>query len=277
MTEVFLPAQPSLEDNWRAIILFGRNVASYKFSLAQALLELKAPSGRLIKLDELAGPFSRHICDHLRVADRQGTFGSSKFLDACRKYNRGELTQDQLTEHTVRNGFNNVIDAFHVVGRDALPRRFFVDERQGNNGIRITDEFSGLVAGCQADNLPHEAEARWRLVETAWSLGVSRNIIVVSYDSDSENLFTFDLQNRRKSLTGVHDALNGYQKGKCFYCFSDLQLGGSHRPDVDHFSRTCLSTTSLVQLTEFGTWCWPVGRATEGSKESQIRYRRSGY
>jgi hypothetical protein len=167
--------------------------------------------------------------------DKQGTSASSKFLDACRKYNSGDLTQPQLTEHTVRDGFNNVIDAFHIVGRDAVPRRFFIDERKGNNGIRITDEFSELVAGCQAGNLPREADARWRLVEAAWNLGVSRNIVTVGFDSDSENLFTVDLQNRRKSLTGVHAALNGYQKGFCFYCFSDLQLSGTDRPDVDHF------------------------------------------
>ena len=31
---------PSLESYWRAIILFGQNVASYKFALGGALLEL---------------------------------------------------------------------------------------------------------------------------------------------------------------------------------------------------------------------------------------------
>src|SRR6516165_8539332 len=145
MSEFFLTTEPTLEDYWRGIILFGLNVASYKFSLAKALLELKAPSGRLIKLEELADPFSRRICSHLRETDKQGTSASSRFLDACRKYNRGELSRDQLIEQTVRYGFNNVIDAFHVVGRDTVPRRFFIDERQGNKGIRITDEFSELV------------------------------------------------------------------------------------------------------------------------------------
>jgi hypothetical protein len=94
MIEAFLASHPSLEDYWRAIILFGRNVASYKFSLAESLLELKASSGQLVKLDELAGPFSRYLCSHLRIADKQGTFRTSKFLDACRKFNAGELTNE---------------------------------------------------------------------------------------------------------------------------------------------------------------------------------------
>ena len=43
--------------------------------------------------------------------------------------------------------------------------------------------------------------------------------------------------NRRKSVTSSRDALNGYQKGKCFYCFSDIELDVSSDfyPDVDHF------------------------------------------
>jgi hypothetical protein len=95
-------------------------------------------------------------------------------------------------------------------------------------------------------------DARWRLVETAWSLGVSRSIITVGFDSDSENLFTADSQNRRKSLTG-HAALNGYQKGFCFYCFSDLQLGGSNCPDVDHFFPHVLKHHKFGPIVD-GVW-----------------------
>ena len=34
----------------------------------------------------------------------------------------------------------------------------------------------------RSENLPREVEARWRLVETAWDLKMSRNIIRVEYD-----------------------------------------------------------------------------------------------
>ena len=36
----FTEVQPTLENYWRSIILFGRNVASYKFALGKSLLEL---------------------------------------------------------------------------------------------------------------------------------------------------------------------------------------------------------------------------------------------
>ena len=36
----FQEEHPSLESYWRSIILFGNNVASYKFALAKTLLEI---------------------------------------------------------------------------------------------------------------------------------------------------------------------------------------------------------------------------------------------
>jgi hypothetical protein len=92
-------------------------------------------------LDELAVPFARHLCEHLELCDKQGTFAKSRFLDGCRAYNRGDLTEAQLIEQTARLGFNNVIDAFHVVNQGDVPVRFFIDERrQSAKGIRLTDE-----------------------------------------------------------------------------------------------------------------------------------------
>lgn len=119
-----------------------------------------------------------------------------------------------------------------MVGDDQIPTRFFNDERSSTAGIRITDQFSRLAAGEQANNLSSEAEARWRLVETAWELGVSRNI-VVQHDPGLESLFTVDRSLRRKSITNCKDAISGYQNGRCFYCNEQIQLSG--QTHVDHF------------------------------------------
>lgn len=272
MSEPFISYKPRIEDYWRGIVLYGRNVASYKFALAKTLLALRPEAGRLLQLHELAGPFATQICEHLRLADKQGTFKSSRFLDACRKTNSGALDKDKLIEETVRFGFNNVIDAFHVVGRGVTPIRFFGDERKGNGGgIRISDEFSALVAGEQAPNLPYEAEARWRLVETAWDLGVNRAILTVHHDLVSESLFTVDSARRRRAVTGSRGALNGYQKGKCFYCFADIELEGPALPDVDHFFPHSLKAFGLGPILD-GVWnlvlaCRTCNRGTAGKTD----------
>jgi hypothetical protein len=232
----FLSREPRLEDYWRGIILFGRNVASYKFALAKTLLDLNAQSGQLLKLSELAPVFAKHIAEHLKIADKQATSASSQFLDACRKFNSGDITQELLTEETVRRGFANVIDAFHVVNQGPIPTLFFTDERTENSGIRITDEFSKLLKEARVGTLRSEVESRWRLVETSWELGIGRNLMGIDYDATTEQLLSVDRLMRRKAVTSSRSALNGYQKGKCFYCFGNImQADDGTDTDVDHF------------------------------------------
>ena len=100
MSAEFIGREPTREDLWRAIVLFGRNVASYKFALAASLLELRPHSGDLIRLEELAAPFSRHLRRHLGRADKQGTSPSSRFLNTLRSGNAGEISEDEVIEQT---------------------------------------------------------------------------------------------------------------------------------------------------------------------------------
>jgi hypothetical protein len=64
---LFTEVQPTLENYWRSIILFGRNVASYKFALGKSLLDLAQQGTEIVTLDQLAEPFSRNICEHLQT------------------------------------------------------------------------------------------------------------------------------------------------------------------------------------------------------------------
>jgi hypothetical protein len=236
MTTFLDRKSPSQEDFWRAVVLFGRNVASYKFALAKSLLELSGGKNELIKLEEIAGPYSSYICEHLKQANKQGTSHSSQFLDECRLFNAGEIDDKKLIDTTVRLGFVNVIDAFHIVNQGPLPVKFFIDERKPNHGIRLTDDFFRLVESDQHVGLPQEVEARWRLVETAWELNISRNLIAVTFDTEMKLLFT-ERAGGRRDITSCRDALNGYQRGWCFYCHGNISIveGDEDLADVDHF------------------------------------------
>jgi hypothetical protein len=234
VTVRFMTEHPSLDSFWRAIVLFGRNVASYKFALARALVDVNAEGQELVSLESLALPFALQICEHLRTSDRQGTFQQSRFLDACRAFNRGDATEDELRARTVELGFNNVIDAFHVVDRTEIPERFFVDERQTAKGIRLTDNLRRLLETDDVSGeLVHEVEARWRLVETAWALNLPRQLLTVDYEPSGEMLL---VPRRRIEITRARDALNGYQKSHCFYCYRPITLrpGSPDVCNVDH-------------------------------------------
>jgi hypothetical protein len=266
----FTETMPTLENYWRAIILFGRNVASYKFALARSLLELDVKDGELVNLETLAVPFSRHVCEHLRNEKKQSTSASSQFLQTCENFNRGEITEARLVDATVRLGFNNVIDAFHNVNLQEIPVRFFADERSAG-GIRLTDNFFKLHSADEARDLPDEVESRWRLVETAWALNVSRTVVAVDYDNETEALFT-SMAGRRKNITSCRGALNGYQKGKCFYCSASVSIlsGDAALADVDHFFPHVLALKSglFAQLIN-GVWnlvlaCTECNRGKDG-------------
>jgi hypothetical protein len=114
MTE-FQINDPSLESQWRSLILFGKNSATYKFAFAKSLLELIENETTSISLDELARPFSRNITEHLKQSDKQGNANSSKFLDFCRDYNNGLIDEGQLLQQTTKLGFVNVVDVFQNV------------------------------------------------------------------------------------------------------------------------------------------------------------------
>lgn len=250
----FYSRDPNVEDYWRGIVLFGRNVASYKFALAKTLIEIKPDAGELLKLSDIAPVFSRHIAAHLQISDQQTTARSSKFLDACRSFNLGETSGEKLTEIAVRDGFNNVIDAFHVVGTADVPKRFYLDERQSNGGIKITDHFSKLMETVEHHILEAETESRWRLVETAWEMKISTGLLHVEHDEFSGSLFALDLSRKRKSVTSSRSALNGYQKGRCFYCNRTTgAVGLDGDTDVDHFFPHVLKQSGLGKIID-GVW-----------------------
>jgi hypothetical protein len=251
----FEEAYPSTESFWRAIILFGNNVASYKFALGKALLQLAGEGKTFVTLEELAVPFSANIVSHIKSADKQGQRPTGPFLDACRAFSRGEITGERLQSVTVSRGFDNVIDAFHTVNRAPTPTKFFVDERVGRGGISLTDDLLKMKSSLQYENLPVEVEARWKLVEAAWEMNIGRNLLQVEADTVGQ-LYVISRNLRRKAITSSRDALNGYQKGKCFYCFRDINIAPTLHDlaEVDHFYPWTLSRDTQLTANLNGVW-----------------------
>lgn len=208
-------------------------------ALAKSILTLAQSGATSASLEDLAVPFSREICAHLSQVDTQSTSAGSRFLDACRHFNAGRIEHDELVGATALLGFNNVIDAFHVVDSADVGTRFFVDERQQSlRGIRFTDELRTLATepGMRTP-LEAEAESRWRLVESAWHERRSTGTTLqVKYDRPNEMIVQGMLGHRR-GITWVRPSLSGYQASTCFYCGAPVTplLGLQHSADVDHY------------------------------------------
>jgi hypothetical protein len=264
---------PSLESQWRSLILFGKNSATYKFAFAKTLLELAKHEIIGITLSDLAEPFSRHVVEHLRLHDKQGSAASSKFLDTCRQYMASQVTKERLLQQTEQLGFVNVLDAFQIVNGGTIPEPFYEQHRvDGKLRLTLTDNFLRLKESFHFRNLPQEAEARWRLVETAWNLQLNPNLLQVEYD-EAESMFFIERNlMRRVNITSVRDALNGYQKGKCFYSFQDITIvpGSDQLCAVDHFLP---HTDKLAHLPANINGVWNLvlaDRTVNGAKSARV-------
>ena len=81
-------------------------------------------------------------------------------------------------------------------------------------------------------------------------------LLEVRYDNDRELLFAENELNRRINITSSRDSLNGYQKGKCFYCLKEIVIDGSdsdRMADVEHFFPHVLAPF-FPQININGVW-----------------------
>lgn len=238
MSELFQFNDPSLESQWRALILFGKNSATYKFAFGQALLNLIEKETTTVSLNQIAPLYVESILEHLKTNDKKGNSSSSVFLNACRDFNTSIISYDQLINLTIKHGFNNVVDAFQNVNGGSVPNRFYEKDYSAvSKNIVITDHLLRLKESIQFKNLGNEVQARWNLVETAWNLDLNPNLLEVKIDHNLNTLFLENDFMRRKNITSSRASLNGYQKGKCFYSFQDISIisTSNNLCAVDHF------------------------------------------
>lgn len=256
----FQENDPSLESQWRSIILFGKNSATYKFAFGKILLELASKETNTFSLKEISPLFVNSILEHLKKNEKQGNSNSSTFLNACRKYNNGDIDYDNLLNVTEKYGFVNVIDAFQNVNGGIIANKFYEKDYIGlNKKIVLRDELLKLKDSIQFTNFNEEAEARWNLVETAWNLKINPNLLEVKIDDDLQTLFIESDFMRRKDISSAKASLNGYQKGKCFYSFQDISINSDDETlcAIDHF----FPHVHKVRLNESGAnvngiWCY---------------------
>ncbi len=228
----------SLESQWRAIILFGKNSATYKFAFAKSLLELISLEKTTVSLQDIAASYVQGILEHIKQNDKQGNSKSSLFLEACRNFNDQKIDYEHLLNITVKHGFNNVVDAFHTVNGSIVNDVFYHKDYNGSHKkLVITDSLLSLKESQQFINFDQEVDARWNLVETAWNLEINPNLLEVRLDEELNLLFFENRTMKRKNISSARDSLNGYQKGKCFYSFQDISIksGDDNLCAIDHF------------------------------------------
>jgi 5-methylcytosine-specific restriction endonuclease McrA len=239
----FYEKDHSLDTLWRAIVLLGKNNKTYKFALAKSILKLVEEGKQDILMKDLAPYFADYTLEHVKKGNTQGVDKNKQgeFLKACQAFTVGDLRKDELYSITEKKAFGDVIERFHTVNRGEIPITFYDwSAFKKDKKIVIKDEVYDLLRSNHGSSLIHEVESRWSLVENAWELGIDPKLLEVQFDDDKQLFYinqNHQGKTRRVNVTTARNALNGYQKGHCFFCFDHISVdSGDHNLcHVDHF------------------------------------------
>lgn len=146
---VFIDSKPDLETQWRGLILFGKNTATYKFAFGKSLLGFAEKGVSIVSLAELAPVYAQSLIEHLQTGSKQGVSGSSTFLSALTRHIEGSASLDEMLDATKREGFKYVIEAFQNLGGGTIPDSFYSYNRVMKS-IHLTDNLFKLNESIKA-------------------------------------------------------------------------------------------------------------------------------
>jgi len=218
----------------RTILLFGRNVSTYKFALADTLLQ--SPANSSLSYKDLRDSFLKSLYKHYIINPNQYQAGSNSITRAFDQFSL-DNDWDKVVPIAEKNIYNNVFDAFHNVGGSSIKKEHILFEHdQDNRQIILTDKLHQIIETSDiAIQLTKENQSRWAVVEEAWKNKLSPNLLV--YDND-KNIYSVVQGQKRVNLRSAVDVLIPYQHGRCFYCNKKLNVNAKSSendfPDVDH-------------------------------------------
>ena len=216
-------------DWWKAIILYGRNQATYKIALGKVLLgAIRDGTYSELKWEDLATRFFDEYSSRLAAnpMPQQLTSGRITTMERIHlSHKAGRMTRTEAISKVGERAFVDVIPRFHTLfGLEKDAPKFY--EIDFGNRIVLTDALNDALR-TDAASLDAELEARWSLLEGAFSIHQSQAGYLLANDIRSTYLAT---GYERKTLTNNRPFLQGYQGNVCFYCGEPL-LEDVH---VDH-------------------------------------------
>ncbi len=225
--------EPTSENFWRGIVLYGRNQSTYKMGLADRLLYYANKNTSKIPLYEFGDNWLDIYTERIKDGKPQGTrnirngkeIGITSTEREIRKYQQDEVSRESAIKKIIDESLNNmVLEKFHTLFRRRIPEPFFHISEDETNLI-LHNNLLDLAIDKRINDLNKEVLGRWDLLEYGFdrpdndeSLIIDHNGIIKNHGRDS----IVSLKKKRKNLTPLVPILNGYQHGKCFYCNNEL-------------------------------------------------------
>jgi hypothetical protein len=260
---------------FRTIVLFGKNVSTYKFALGSVLMKQDPKSE--IRITDITQDFLKELYSHYQQSPKQWTGGENSVTRAFDTYANGG-NWEEMVKVAEKSIYNNVFDAFHNIGGSSIKDECRLFEyNKVSKILTLTDTLNKILhKELSKSTIINENQTRWRLVEEAWRNSLSPNIL--EYDNGefhSYNLLNPDIRTNLRSAVNV---LLPYQKGRCFYCNKEINQNASvcdhDFPDVDHvFPFSSLIRRNIRPLRSNGIWnlviaCQECNRGNSGKFDS---------
>ena len=223
--------EPTSKDWWRALILYGNNMSTYKMGLGDLLISYANKNKEKIPLRELSEDFldiyQQRVNDGKHQKKRTMVKGEEKGLTVIetelKKIKLGETTREKAISVVQKDSLETmVLKKFHTVFNRQIPDPFYQVTKthlilQKNALDTFTDN--------QNKPLNHELSSRWELLEFGFENTKKEESLEVDFKSE-----LVIKKNKRTPISQLRPILNGYQRGNCFYC--GLKLDDSI--EVDH-------------------------------------------
>jgi hypothetical protein len=216
----------SSSDCWKALVLYGLNTATYKIALAKVLLSFAQANHGTISWADLSNAFFEQY--RLRLEQNgampQGALPTRRTTmeRIVAEYRLGGITDAHAIDAVGREAFGDVIPRFHNLGKEqGLQGRSY--EIDFGNTLVLKDSLFDIAG--QAQELNEEIEARWSLLEGAYSITAGDFRLA----NDIRDIYLASGYSR-KDLTPNVPFLQAYQGNRCLYCGEEL-LGAIN---VDH-------------------------------------------
>ena len=202
----------TLEDYWRALILYGQQVATYKIALGMSLVNFVNINKTIVTIDELAEEFFELYQKRLQNNMPQLNLPNRLTVmeRVVKNYTSQKLDRTAAIEKIAKDAFHDVIPRFHTLNRESLPINFY----EFNDGkLSLTDNAFKIFSDQKNKDLVTELNSRWDLLEAAFLINRENNELI----NDLRKFYLLKGY-ERTDVTKTRPVLNGYQKGICFYC-----------------------------------------------------------
>ena len=215
-------------DYWKGIVLYGLNQATYKIALGKTILELASEGKETIEWHQLSKVYLDTYIERLKTSvnpQQSNPSRRTKMERIVDSLNKGLIDYNGAVNLVATEAFNDVIPRFQTIGtdKDIVGEKFY----HFDFGKRIyLHDSTFLINEASKQELSDELEARWSLLEGAFSLAhgdykLSNDV----RDVYLENSYS------RTNITGNIPFLQGYQGNTCFYCGEKI---GDKDIHVDH-------------------------------------------